>query len=285
LAAPTYIAPLETGLEVGDFVVTRRYGATEVAVVRSGVMYWQPQFPPGSEWMEGVAIDAAGRAALSINGIVARTADAVVVVDPGSFAAPDDTASPGPVDAALATMGLHAGEVTHVLISHGHRDHFTGVLDPKDQTRLRFPAAEHFFPAADMPADGVTGGHIDDVRHVMGVVRARGRLELTSGDVAVTDDVWLLAAPGETPGHQVVRVTSEDAWLYYLADLVHFTAEVAHLDWVGHPCDNAILAASRRRVFADPGSSPATFLFAHSQFPGWGTITSIAGDRWRWRYD
>jgi glyoxylase-like metal-dependent hydrolase (beta-lactamase superfamily II) len=285
VAAATYIAPLKSGLELGSFVARRRYGATEVAVVRSGVMYWQPQFPPGAEWQDGVAFDTAGRAALDINGIVARTADAVVAVDPNSFAAPDDVATPAPVDAALAALGLDAGDVTHVLVTHGHRDHFTGVLAPGDEDRLRFPTAEHFFPAADMPAGGVTGRHIDDVRHVMGVVGAQGRLRLTSGDVEVTDDVWLLAAPGETPGHQVVRVTCDDTSLYYLADLVHFTAEVAHLDWVGHPCDTALLAASRRRVFADPGSSPATFLFAHSPFPGWGTITPVGGEGWQWRYD
>ena len=285
MPAETYIAPQDSGLDAGSFVARRRYGATEIAVVRSGVMYWQPQFPPGAEWQDGVVVDTVGRAALDINGVVARTADAVVVVDPNSFADPADVATPAPVDTAITALGLAPGDVTHVLITHGHRDHFSGVLAAGDETRLRFSAAEHFFPAADMPADGLTGRHIDDVRHVMGIVADRGRLHLTSGDVAVTDDVWLLAAPGETPGHQVVRLTCDRTSIYYLADLVHFTAEVAHLDWVGHPCDTALLAASRRRVFADPGSSPATFLFAHSRFPGWGTITSIAGDRWQWRYD
>jgi glyoxylase-like metal-dependent hydrolase (beta-lactamase superfamily II) len=175
--------------------------------------------------------------------------------------------------------------VTHVLITHGHRDHFTGVLAGGDENRLRFPAAEHFFPAADMPAQAVTGRHIDDVRSVIGLVRDQGRLQLTSGDVAVTDDIWLLAAPGETPGHQVVRFACEGTSVYFLGDLVHFTAEVAHLDWVGHPCDVTQLTASRRRVFADPGSAPATFLFSHSRFPGWGMVTAIAEDRWRWQYD
>jgi hypothetical protein len=92
VAAATYIAPLESGLDTAGFVARRRYGATEIAVVRSGVMYWQPRFPPGHDWQDGVVIDAAGRAALDINGVVARTADAVVVVDPNSFAAAGDAA-------------------------------------------------------------------------------------------------------------------------------------------------------------------------------------------------
>jgi glyoxylase-like metal-dependent hydrolase (beta-lactamase superfamily II) len=225
-----------------------------------------------------------------INGMVAKTPGAVVVVDPNSFIPADSPQVaeliPGAtIEEQLAAAVVDPNEVTHVLITHGHSDHFTAVVDRQDARQLRFPNAEHLFPADDMPAEGQTGGYSDEIRRVLGAVNDAGRLRLTRGDIEVTEGVTVLAAPGESAGHQIVRFDCGEDLVYYLGDLVHFPVEVEHLDWVAVPGkDMPVLIESRRRVFSDPGEKRATFVFTHSPFPGWGAIDTVGPDRWVWRF-
>jgi glyoxylase-like metal-dependent hydrolase (beta-lactamase superfamily II) len=257
-------------------VSVRRLGSTEVAVVHAGSIHARPKGFDGQAWQPGADVDEQGRAILGVNGMVIRTPDALVLVDPNSFASPEEipsaelTVGP-PLEAALDALTIDPADVTHVLVTHGHGDHFTGVLDDGE---LRFANAEHLYPRADLRDDPA-----------LQAAEAAGRLQLVDGDVEVADGITLLAAPGETAGHQVVRVESGGGRIYYLGDLVHVPCEVEHLDWcfsAGRDLD--ALEASRRRVFCDPGEGEATFVFSHGRFPGWGRVVP-ADDGWTWRYD
>ena len=41
----------------------------------------------------------------------------------------------------------------------------------------------------------------------------------------------MLAMPGETAGHQGLRVESLGSRFYWIGDLMHHQIEAAHLDW------------------------------------------------------
>ena len=93
---------------------------------------------------------------------------------------------------------------------------------------------------------------------------------------------WL-HAPGETAGHPVVRVRSAGSTLWYLADLVHFPIEMAHVNWSAFAGrDVSGLAASRARILAAAVGSPA--MFTHGRFPCWGFVEPSEGSGWKWRY-
>jgi len=152
---------------------------------------------------------------LGINGMIARTADAVIAIDPNSLTEHDAPSTAelvlgSPFSVALDALGVTPADVTHVLITHGHFDHFTGLLEPRDSADLRFAGAEHFFPAADMPVPGASGPHVTEVAHSVTALEAAGKLRLTEGDVTVVPGVDILAAPGESPGHQVIKLATGD---------------------------------------------------------------------------
>ena len=137
-----------------------------------------------------------GTVVLGMNGVVVETADAIVVVDPGgpveaSVADGSFEAGVG-LDAALDSLGVSPERVTHVVVTHGHVDHYLGVVDA--QTRIApLSDAEHLFPAADL-----TGGPDHD-RYVEPVAAA-GKLRSTYGDETVCAGVRVLAAAGRDPG-------------------------------------------------------------------------------------
>ena len=91
----------------------------------------------------------------------------------------------------------------------------------------------------------------------------------------------MLHAPGESPGHAIVRVASGEARFYFVGDLFHHPCEVEHLDWVSSGRDQAAMERSRRRLVAEAVPAGATLVFTHRPFPGWGRIVA-QGDGYRW---
>jgi glyoxylase-like metal-dependent hydrolase (beta-lactamase superfamily II) len=124
-------------------------------------------------------------------------------------------------------------------------------------------------------------------RHLLEPLRAAGKLELVSGDVDLTEDLALMYTPGETRGHQVVRLQSGGKRLYYLGDLVHFPIQIEKPRWAVSPRSDETyddFERSRARVWDDAASDPSVIVFTHGTFPAWGRVERSALGSWNWRY-
>lgn len=270
-------------------VATRTFAGIEVSVMRTAVLHWPPEFPPGQDWESPeVGRDEQGRAVVDVLGMVVRTASEVVVVDPGAWEEDEhydvvDVIAGQPVDGALATLGLTPADVTHVVVTHPHLDHISGLLRPAgDGEQPRFPAAEHLLAAADWEAFVATVPEGRAAQILTAIERA-GLLTLTGADHAIGAGVDVLAAPGETPGHQILRAGSDSERAYLVGDLFHFPSEFQHLDWALTHVEPVSSDHSRRRILDDAEVADSTFVYAHGRFPGWGRVER-RGDGWRWQY-
>jgi glyoxylase-like metal-dependent hydrolase (beta-lactamase superfamily II) len=195
---------------------------------------------------------------------------------------PDYFMTPG-LDAGLAQIGVSDDDITHVLITHGHLDHYRGMITERDGKQVpRFANARYLVGAGDWPSDGQP--RPDNARTLCyGTVEAAGQLETVATAREFVPGVTMIPAPGESPGHCIIRVQSGDASFYYLGDLFHYAAEIEHLDWQDPGRDPVAMRASRDKLLDEVADREAILLYTHSPFPGWGRIVSTStGYQWQW---
>jgi glyoxylase-like metal-dependent hydrolase (beta-lactamase superfamily II) len=72
-----------------------------------------------------------------------------------------------------------------------------------------------------------------------------GLLETVEGNRTLTDGIEIIHAPGETTGHQIVRVQSDGQTFYSLGDLYHHPIEIERPEWGTWWSDPQTTQASR----------------------------------------
>jgi glyoxylase-like metal-dependent hydrolase (beta-lactamase superfamily II) len=186
----------------------------------------------------------------------------------------------------LEGTGIAASTIDTVVITHAHPDHVGGTLD--DRGKLMFPNAQYFVPreewafwtseaAATAPPPFVT-----IARRNLGSMH--DRLTLVDDGVEVVPGVRVIAAPGHTPGHVALSITSDGERLLHISDVVLHPLHLEHPEWV--PVFDMLpeaAAASKRRIF-DLATEQRALVFAHHfpPFPNLGYVQKY-GAGWQWQ--
>ena len=277
-----------------EIIETRQVGDATITVIADGEMLWEPRFPvPEAEWRAALPdADERGRIWIGLNVVLVRLGDALVVIDPGcddpdsawqqSLAAawPNEVfaRSPG-LGAALRELGIDPAAVTHVVITHAHGDHFPGVVTEHDaEFQPRFPGARHFIGRSDWTGNPRRGQPGSDLERLE-VIDRLGLLDEVEAEREIAPGITIIPAPGETPGHCLVRIVSRGETCYVMGDVIHHRCEVAHRDWMPPGRDEPTLARTRERVFA--AADGALVIHAHDPFPAWSRIVATR-DGYQW---
>jgi glyoxylase-like metal-dependent hydrolase (beta-lactamase superfamily II) len=102
---------------------------------------------------------------------------------------------------------------------------------------------------------------------------------LVEGNCDLLPAVQILAMPGETAGHQIVRVHSEGQTLYCLGDLYRHPLEVEHPTWMVRWANRAANLASRSTLMKAALAENALLIAAH--IPTIGRLERTASSvRW-----
>ncbi len=279
-------------MSVSEFVSTRRIGDADVTVISEGTLSWAPQFPvPEAEWRAAMPeADERGAVSLALNVAYVKIGDASVLIDPGcdvpGSAWQDEfarrfghvTRTPGLLP-ALESIGVRPEEVTHVLITHGHGDHVAGLAVEQDgQMVPRFPNARHYIGRADWEENPQRSNPDSEISRYLGTVERAGLLEVVDREQEIVPGVTMIPAPGETRGHNVVRVDSNGERFFYLGDLFHHAAEIMNIGWVSPGRDAEAMRSSRQRVLDESIPTGAICVFSHEPFPAWGRIEQDNGN-------
>ncbi|HEX3723709.1 MAG TPA: MBL fold metallo-hydrolase [Nitrolancea sp.] len=280
---------------VAEYISTRQIGDATVTIFNEGTLDWAPHYPvPEADWRAAMPeATESGQVTLGLHVVHVKIGDASILLDPGcdepdsewndEFSGRFDavTRTPGLVG-ALAHLGIAPEVITHVVITHGHGDHVAGLAVLQDGKRIpRFPNARHFIGKADWDDNPQRMKPETELARYVGTVAAAGLLETVDREREIAPGVTVIPTPGETRGHLAVRVDSNGERFFYVGDLIHHAAEVAHVDWISPGRDQAAMIASRQRLIDESVPTGALCLYTHHQFPGWGRIVADNGG-YRW---
>ncbi len=277
-----------------DYVQSRRVGDATVTAINEGIMPWVPELlVPEEEWRQAIETDAGGAIRIATHVLLVQIGDARILIDaglddPGSSweerwltEYPGSTLTRG-VTQALAAAGLRREDVTHILMTHAHFDHFVGLtIERGSELVPRYPNARVLLGRADWENNPEREDPDSDLAPRIGTVEKHGLLELVEGIREVVPGVTMIPAPGESPGHSIIRVSSGGENLYAVGDLFHHASEIEHLDWIVPWADAAGMGASRQRLLEDAIATDAVVVFTHETFPPWGRIARRDGG-YRW---
>ena len=191
----------------------------------------------------------------------------------------------------LAVEGISTEEITDVVLTHGHPDHIGGVLDPSG--RPAFPTARYLMSRTEWDFwNDPTALHdaaMDDHMKQMLVGCARKNLppikeciELFDGEKEIVPGIDALPAPGHTPGHIALLISSANAQLLHISDSVLNPLHMENPDWRSlFDLDSECAANTRRGLLDRAAADKVSVLAYHFPFPGMGRVES-KGNAWTW---
>ncbi len=222
---------------------------------------------------------------LPIGCFLVRTGGRLVLVDAGL--GPDRYDLPhgmlligGQLPAGLRALGVGPAEVTDVVCSHLHRDHVGWLFDL--EARPVFPNATIWYGAGDsdhfVTGTGTMSAHI---RRGFTSPDNAGRLRLVDADTTIAPGVTLLRAPGHTPGHLCLVLSSGDDRALLLGDAVTCPVQLDEPTWHSMgDVDPALASRTRERLWRELEDGRTVGAGAHFPELQFGRVLPGTARRW-----
>jgi len=292
-------APTLKGRQAGGYY-RFAIGEIEAVVISDGGLSFnpiQPTWAPeaSKEELDGMLRSAflpTDRLNLEVNTLLLKIGGELVLVDTGAGNLFGPTL--GKMAERLAAAGVRPEQVTAVVISHAHGDHFGGLLDGAGKPV--FPNAAYF--ASKTEVEYWTGPDPDmsklripeenkkvfaaNAKRYLGAIK--DRLTPVSAGQKILPGIEVVSAPGHTPGHIALLVSSGKEALLNAADTVHHHVLMfAHPEWTSaFDSDPKVAAETRRKIFDRAASDGLRVLGYHLPFPGIGHVRTAKGGAFEW---
>ena len=253
------------GLErtsVGDVDIT--------AIKDSSLQFPSDVFGGGAP--EGAVSELLGRYNIPTGSIEASTS--VLLLQNGNDLTLIDTGNGGELLPTLQTLGVAPADITNVVLTHWHGDHVSGV---SQNGTLNFPNAAHHFPRLDWDFLQAQAGSNESVQSSLSKMQPAedaGQLQLYEGDAELVPGLTAVAAPGHTPGHHALLLSSGDEQLMIMGDTAnHPLAALVHPEWsLSFDADAAQATETRRAVYGRAADEGLRLTAYHFSFPGFGYV-------------
>jgi glyoxylase-like metal-dependent hydrolase (beta-lactamase superfamily II) len=222
--------------------------------------------------------------------LLIETGRHVVLVDTGAGTASRTT---GAICARLEMAGIRPRDIDTVVLTHAHPDHIGGAIGRSG--RPVFSSARHvlseyefeFWTAARPDLSRLRVPH--EVRMSMAPTARRTfdalrfQIETVDRETEIVPGVRVIPAPGHTPGHLALLVTSEGRHLLNLGDAA---VHPLHLEQPelenGFDQATEAAAATRRELLARAVGEGMRLMAFHFPFPSVGRVAPREEGGWSW---
>ena len=230
-------------------------------------------------------LDGDGQLEHGVGGFLIRTGDHLVLVDCG--VGPNRIGPYGPFDrvieggelpARLAELCVDAAEITDVVLTHLHPDHY-GWATADDASLFRNATFrchtldwEYF---VEQPGASISA-------FFASLLSLRERLECWDVDGPLLPGIDTQHAPGHTPGSTILVLSSGDARAVLLGDVVHCPVELVEAEWASlGDVDRDLALRTKEALAKELEGSGVPVTGAH--FPGMRFGRLLPGEtRRRW---
>ena len=280
-----------------------KVGAFECMAVSDGTLtYTPPTFPPPTTLLFGNAPRGDLEHTLRQHNIqpehwaewisqyiclLVNTGEHRVLVDTGADGLDPNT---GKLLQNLQAEGIAPEDIDMVILTHCHPDHIGG--NTLDEGKLAFPNARYamwkdewdFWTSEE--AEEKLDEHVREV--LLSVARKnlppiQERLDLIEREREILPGIHAIAAPGHTPGHMALVISSGGEQLLCISDTALHPIHLEQPEWcaaVDFAPDQVV--ATRRRILNRAAAEKALVLAFHFPFPGLGHIVQ-KGEAWQWQ--
>ncbi len=280
-----------------------KVGAFECIVVSDGIhTYAPPTFPPPATFLfsnaprnqleqtlrkHNIQPDQWTEWISPYNCLLINTGEYLVLVDTGANGLSQST---GRLIQNLKANGIEPEDIDIVIITHCHPDHINGIT--LDNGELTFPNARFAMWKGEWDfwilgeAEAKLNEKFRDA--LLSFVRKnlpsiQDRLDLIEHEREILPGIQAISAPGHTPGHMALLISSEGKQLLNIVDTVLHPIHLDRPEWcatVDFSPDQVV--ATRRHLLHRAAAENSLVLAFHFPFPGLGHILQ-KGENWEWQ--
>ena len=275
-----------------------RLGGLDLRILSDGTFYQDAGavfgIVPRIMWERVVRpeLDDQYRIGLGLNCVLVRSSDKLVLIETGvgdkeGHRRQASPAAQGTLLAELAAIGVRPEEIDVVINTHLHADHCGwNTRQQGDEAVPTFPNAEYYviedeWKAAIAPNERTRATYLED--NLLPLER-HNRLHLVDGEHKLTDEVTIVPAPGHSPGHAHVVLSSGGETGIYTGDIAQVAVQLERTAWVSSFDILPLVTMETKRAMVEEAIETGSLIIScHLTFPGMGRMTRNEQGQRKWQ--
>jgi len=226
--------------------------------------------------------------------LLIETGREVVLADAGLGTG---SSTSGAILARLEVAGIRPADINTVVFTHAHPDHIGGAVDGRDPVTLRpmFPNARYvmaeaewdFWNSVRVDLRGMRVG--EEAKSAIRFVSRqclqalRHQVELIDRETEIVPGLRAIPAPGHTPGHLALLLSSDGRQLLNLGDAAVHPLHLEHPEWHnGFDLQPDRALETRRSLLERAAADQIHVMAFHFPFPSVGRVAAYPKGGWEW---